>query len=104
MYTDKDSNLISDYFFNYENPYHNPEASVNKSLHQISLQTTTSKCTKFLQWIFGHDRDFNVTKYKSITIGDFNIHMDTKTESDVIIFNDLLDSLNMEKWSNIFDT
>ena len=44
---------------------------------------------------FGHDRDFNVTKDKSIIIGDFNIHMDTPTESDVIIFNNHLDSLNM---------
>ena len=31
------------------NPSHNPEASVNKSLHQISLQTAVSKCTKFPQ-------------------------------------------------------
>ena len=42
------------------------------------------------------ERDFNVAKDKSISIGDFNIHMDTPTESDVIIFNDLLESLNME--------
>ena len=42
------------------------------------------------------ERNFNVTKYKSIIIGDFNIDMDTPTESDVIFFNDLLDSLNME--------
>ena len=42
------------------------------------------------------ERDFNVTKDKSIIIGDFNIHMDTPTESDVIIFTDLLESLNME--------
>ena len=42
------------------------------------------------------ERDFNVTKDKSIIIGDFNIHMDIPTESDVIFFNDLPDSLNME--------
>ena len=36
-----------------------------------------------------------MTKDKSIIIGDFNICMDTLTESDVINFNDLLDSLNM---------
>ena len=42
------------------------------------------------------ERSFNVTKDKSIIIGDFNIHMDALTESDVIIFNDLLDSLNMK--------
>ena len=42
------------------------------------------------------ERSFNVTKDKSIIIGDFNIYMDTPTESDVIIFNDLLDSLNMK--------
>ena len=42
------------------------------------------------------ERDFNVTKDKSIIIGDFSIHMDTPTESDVIIFSDLLESLNME--------
>ena len=35
--------------FNHGNPSHYPEASVNKSLHQISLQTATSKRTKFLQ-------------------------------------------------------
>ena len=37
-----------------------------------------------------------MTKDKSINIRDFNIHMDTPTESDVIIFNDLLESLNIE--------
>ena len=42
------------------------------------------------------ERDFNVTKEKSTIIGDFNIHMDTLTEPDGIIFNNLLDSLNMK--------
>ena len=59
-------------------------------LPQVSVLTF---CNEFLDMI---ERDFNVTKDKSIVIGDFNIHMDTPTESDVIIFNDLLESLNME--------
>ena len=42
------------------------------------------------------ERDFNATKDESIIIGNFNIHMDTPTESDLIIFSDLLDSLNMK--------
>ena len=57
-------------------------------------------CNEFLDMI---ERAFNVTKDKSIIIGDFNIHMDTTTESDAIIFNNLLDSLNMEN-RIIFDT
>ena len=59
-------------------------------LQQVSV---LNFCNEFLDT---KERDFNVTKNKSIIIGDFNIHMDTPTESDVIIFNDLLDSLNME--------
>ena len=50
-------------------------------------------CNKFSNMI---ERSFNMTKDKSIIIGYFNIHMDTLTESDVIIFNNLLESLNMK--------
>ena len=59
-------------------------------LPQVSI---LNFCNEFLDMI---ERDFNVTKDKSIIIGDCNIHMDTQTESDAIIFSDLLDSLNMK--------
>ena len=66
---------------------------INLSIILVYRLSVLNFCIEFLDMI---ERDFNVTKDKSIIIGDFNIHMDTPTESDVIIFNDLLDSLNME--------
>ena len=47
-----------------------------------------SFCNEFSDMI---ERDFNVTKNRPIVIQDFNIHMDTPTESDAIIFIDLLE-------------
>ena len=41
------------------------------------------------------EKSFNMKKGISVIIGDFKIHMDTPTESDVIML-DLLDSLNMK--------
>ena len=70
--------------------------SINLSIrlvYRLPQVSVLNFCNEFLDMI---ERDFNVTKDKSIIIGDFNIHMDTPTESDVIIFNDLLESLNME--------
>ena len=62
-------------------------------IYRLLQVSVLNFCNEILDII---ERDFNVTKDKSIIIGDFNIHRDTPTESDVIIFNDLLDSLNTE--------
>ena len=70
--------------------------SINLSIrlvYRLLQVSVLNFCSGFLDMV---ERDFNVTKDKSIIIGDFNIHIDTPTESDVIIFNDLLDSLNMD--------
>ena len=70
--------------------------SINLSIrlvYRLLQVSVLNFCNEFLDMI---ERDFNVTKDKSIIIGDFNIHMDTPTESDVIIVNDLLESLNIE--------
>ena len=64
--------------------------SINLSIrlvYRLPQVSVLNFCNEFSDMI---ERDFNVTKDKSIIIGDFNIHMDTPTESDVIIFNDLL--------------
>ena len=62
-------------------------------VYRLPQVSVVNFCNEFLDMI---ERSFNVTKDKLIIIGHFNIHMDTPTESDVIIFNDLLDSLNMK--------
>ena len=70
--------------------------SINISIrlvYRLLQVSVINFCNEFLDMI---ESDFNVTKDKSIIIGDFNIHMDMPTESDVITFNDLLESLNME--------
>ena len=70
--------------------------SINLSIrlvYRLPQVSVLNFCNEFLDMI---ERDFNVTKDKSILIGEFNIHMDTASESDVIISKDLLDSLNME--------
>ena len=70
--------------------------SINLSIrlvYRLLQVSVLNFCNEFSDMI---ERDFNVTKDKSIIIGDCNISMDTPTESDVIIFSDLLDSLNME--------
>ena len=70
--------------------------SINLSIrlvYRLPQESVLNFCDEFSDMI---ERSFNVTKDKSIIIGDFNSHLDTLTESHVIILNNLLASLNMK--------
>ena len=64
----------------------------------MSVITFCEELAEALEW------DITGNTKQLVMIGDFNIHMDSRDNSDTIIFNDFLESFRLENRVHFCDT